>query len=229
VRDVRGEPHRVPAFPAELVLEQMAGTARHLHPTQPRLVADRQVPPGRVGGDTALPGVWDGHRDRVEGHRQPDSQPLQECAGRGGEPPPLQIRFQAGEEQERRPRVVVQRVQPEHRVLVVLPVVLHEGHGRSSGPVVEQLIHVKGRDETVIEAGQQVVGGEAHGPAGIHDPGEGLQQDGSAQLRQLANDLVQVTRIEHWSRPPHRTSGRPALTQDEGPPALHPFLPRAHP
>jgi hypothetical protein len=84
-------------------------------------------------------------------------------------------------------------------------VVLHEGHGRSSGPVVEQLIHVKGRDETVVEAGQEVVAGEVNGPAGIHDPGEGLQQNGPAQLRQLVNDLVQVTWIEHWSRPPHRT------------------------
>ncbi len=204
MRDVGGEAHRVAAFPSQLVFQQMAGGAGDLYPPQPGLVPGDQIRSGGVGGDPAGAGVRHSHRDRVEAHGDLDAQERRDAAHRGGEPHPLQVGFWAAQQQERGAGAVVEHMQAEHRLLVVLPVVLNEDHGWSAGAVVKQLVHIEGHDEPVLEGAQQVLAGKADRPARVDDTCQRLHQHGPTQLGQIVSDLVQRTRVEHRWRPPRR-------------------------
>jgi hypothetical protein len=197
VRHVRGVPHGVVAALAQPELEQVAHARRDLDALQPRLPVAQQALVGGVCGDADRPGVRHGHRDGVETDGQADAEPLDQAGDGRDEPFPLQVGLRTGEEQERRAGRVAQQVQRQARLVVTLPVILHEDHRRSPGPVVEQLVEVEGREDLTVQLCQQMVTGELDGAPGVDEPGQSLDEHRCVQVGQVVGQLVEPLWVEH--------------------------------
>ena len=124
------------------------------------------------------------------------------CERRRDEPLPLQVGLGAGEHQERGAFVVAHVVEPEHRILVVLPVVFDEPHGGTAGPVVQQLVDVEPGDQRSVHIGHDVLAGELHGASGVDEAVERLQQHWPVERRRFAGQLVQPVRFQPHPRYP---------------------------
>ncbi len=147
-------------------METLAGT--WTSPTQ-GVVGDQFLVVG-VRGEHDGAGVRHRHRDGAEADHPPHRELLGEQPHRGDEPLPPQVRFQAGQQQERRAHVVVQRVQVQLGFFVAGEVVGLERHQRPAGPVVEQLVDGEGGHQFGVEGVLEVLGGEPDGVTGIREP-----------------------------------------------------------
>jgi hypothetical protein len=101
------------------------------------------------------------------------------------------------QQQERRSRRVVREVDGQLGRLVLLPVVLVEGHRGAAGPVVDQAVRVERDHRLMLQAAQQVRGEQAAGRTRVDEPVQVVEQDRSIQLRRVGAHLVEIPRISH--------------------------------
>jgi hypothetical protein len=134
-------------------------------------------------------------RDTVEADGEAGAQPLRQLADRGGEQLPLVVRLGPGEQQERGASRVVHQVHDEFQVVVALPVILVEDHDRAPGPIVDEPVHVEGRDDLVVQVLQQMLGEQPPGRAGVDEAVEIPEQSGAIQLRGGGIHLVEFSPV----------------------------------
>ena len=139
--------------------------------------------PVAVDGHAHRPGVRHGHRDGVDPRHQVDVQLLDDPDDGAGEPLPLQVRLEPGQEEERASQPVDQPVEGQARRLVVLQVVFDEADVRAPGPVVDQLVGVEHGDHLRVEGVQQFGGDLLDHVAGVGESGESHHQVEPAQCR----------------------------------------------
>jgi hypothetical protein len=114
-------------------------------------------------------GVRDRHGNAVDAHRQVDAEGLAEPEDGLDHALPLVVRLGTGEEEERLPVAVGEPVQQQRGVLVGGPPVALERHHRPTSAVVEQLVEVERRHDGVVVSGQQVLGEQPLGAAGVDE------------------------------------------------------------
>ena len=125
-----------------------------------------------------------------------DVQFLDDAHDGAGEPLPLQVRFEAGQEQERAAEPVDQPVQRQARRLVVLQVVLDEADLRAPGPVVDQLVGVEFGDHPGVQGVQQFGGDLLDDMSCVGEPGEAHDEVQPAQLGAVEQRVItQVKRF----------------------------------
>ncbi len=196
-----GVPDEVVAGFAHPQLDQGGGARRHLDPADPRGEPRDQLETRRVRGHRAGAGVRDGHGDAVEAHGQAHREPLDEAAYGGRERLPFVVRLRAVQQQEGGAIGVVHQVEGELGRVVVGPGVLDERHHRAPGPVIQQPVDVEGRDLLGVELVEQCFRGLAADRAGVHEPVEDNQHDGSGEVVTGA-ELIEVSGVTHLGGSP---------------------------
>jgi hypothetical protein len=204
VRHVHGEAGGVLALLAQAQLEQARDVARHLDVADPGGVGGDQVAAGGVGGHAGRAGVRHGHRDRVHADGHADVVALDQLGDGGDEPLPLDVRLRAGQHQEAQAGGILDLLEHQLRRLERLPVVLHEGHRGTAGPVVVELVDVEGGQHLVLEGVEQVLTGQPAGRARVDEPAEGVDEHRAVQLARtwlILGEGVELSRIEHEHPP----------------------------
>ena len=146
--------------------EQRGHAARHLHGAEDGGLVAADEP--RVGGVRALPdraGVRHRHRDAVDADREGDAEGLDQLPDRLDDPLPLVVRLEAVQHEERLAVAVDHAVEHQRRVGVAGPAVAVEDHRGAAAAVVDQLVDVEGRDDGVLERGEDVLGHQLAGCA----------------------------------------------------------------
>ena len=136
--------------------------------------------------------------------RQPHAVVVDDLLHCGHEPLPLHVGLRPYQQQEARPVEVGGQVQFQGGLLVGLPVVGVEGHHRTPGPVVEDLVEVEADQHPMLEGIHQMLHGEPARLTGVDETGQEEQQHGRVQLaglRLLRGELVQPAGIKHLALP----------------------------
>ncbi|SLH73871.1 Uncharacterised protein [Mycobacteroides abscessus subsp. abscessus] len=182
-----------------------------------------QAAVGGMRGDAQRARVRNRHRNRAEPDAAAHPQLLGEQPHRRGELLPPQIRFQTGQEQERRARGVAQRPQVQLRFGIVGEVIGLERHQRTARTVVQQLVDIERGDKFALQALAQVRGRQAHGVPGVGEALQSVHQDraravGGRQLRSGELQFVHSRLVVHRVLLPARstTSGYPGRPASSG-------------
>jgi hypothetical protein len=138
------------------------------------------------------------HRDRVDPRRVFHAVLLDELHDSSGEPLPLEVGLEPGQEEKRLAELVFGEIQRQLRRLVLAQVVLIEEHDRASRPVVEKRVGVERHDLAHLEIVEQVLAHLADGAARIGEPGQPRDEVQVARnLAGLDREVVQTAGISH--------------------------------
>ena len=127
---------------------------------------------------------------------------LDELGHRGREALPLGVRLRPAQQQEDLAVAVPDGVQQQLRTLERGVVVVVVDHGRTPGPVVDQLVGVEDGHGLVRQRAQQVVGDQPGRRTGVHEPVSACTSTGPGRARGPAPGRRACTGFEGRARGP---------------------------